>query len=185
MVTPPSPLPPLLLPRLHARRVSPQKKPPVCTLKTSPCVPAPRAACVQNMRAWCRYTRGRFESTHGGFFLRATPHTAHNTRTTHHHTETDRETGTERDREKQRKREQDRTRQEKKGKEDEKRPEKKRRSEMKEETREEVRDQRWKKRPEKKRSEMKEETREEEIRDEARQLFFSLKITGPSNNFEF
>ena len=39
-----------------------------------------------NMRAWCRYTRGRCESTHGFFPV---CHTTHNTQThttTHHHT---------------------------------------------------------------------------------------------------
>ena len=42
------------------------------------------------MYAWCRYTRGRFESTHRGvldgltaFFLRATPHQTYRTHTAH------------------------------------------------------------------------------------------------------
>ena len=39
----------------------------VCTFKTSPCVPAP-SPHVSYMWAWCRYTRGRFECTHGGAF---------------------------------------------------------------------------------------------------------------------
>ena len=39
---------------------------PVCTFKTSPCVPAPRAHVLKHVCAWCRYTRGRFECTHGG-----------------------------------------------------------------------------------------------------------------------
>ena len=38
----------------------------VCRFKTSPCVPAPRAHAFQHVCAWCRYTRGRFECTHGG-----------------------------------------------------------------------------------------------------------------------
>ena len=37
---------------------------PPCALKTSPCMPAPRAH-VSTMGAWCWYTRVRFESTHG------------------------------------------------------------------------------------------------------------------------
>ena len=44
-----------------------------------------------NMCAWCRYTRGRFESAPGGFFLRAKPrHTPHHTHnnTTQHTTQT-------------------------------------------------------------------------------------------------
>ena len=42
----------------------------------APCVETKRprvyrhhARMCQNMRAWCRYTQGRLESTHGGFFL--------------------------------------------------------------------------------------------------------------------
>ena len=50
-------------------RLGTQKKPPCVDSKTSPCLPAPRAH-VLPLRAWCRYTRGRFESTHGGFFGR-------------------------------------------------------------------------------------------------------------------
>ena len=38
-------------------------KPPVCTFKTPPCVPAKRAH-VFNMRAFCQYTRRRFQPTH-------------------------------------------------------------------------------------------------------------------------
>ena len=48
---------------------------PVCRLKTPPCVHSKRPrVCRQhahmlfNMCAWCRHTRGRFESTHGGVF---------------------------------------------------------------------------------------------------------------------
>ena len=47
------------------RRVSIQN---VCTFKTSLFMPAPRAHVFQHMCAWCRYTRGRFECTHGGVF---------------------------------------------------------------------------------------------------------------------
>ena len=39
-------------------------KPLVCRFKTSPCAPAPRAH-VEHMRAFYRYTRRRFEPTHG------------------------------------------------------------------------------------------------------------------------
>ena len=45
----------------------------VCAFETSPCVRSKRprvyrhhARMCYHMRAWCRYTRGRFESTHGG-----------------------------------------------------------------------------------------------------------------------
>ena len=40
------------------------KTSPVCRFKTPPCVPAKRAH-VFNMSAFCRYTRRRFEPTHG------------------------------------------------------------------------------------------------------------------------
>ena len=40
----------------------------VCTFKTSPCVPAPRAHMFQQVCAWCRYKRGRFERAHGDVF---------------------------------------------------------------------------------------------------------------------
>ena len=47
----------------------------VCTFKTPPCVRSKRlrvyrhhARMCYHMRAWCRYTRGRFERTHGGFW---------------------------------------------------------------------------------------------------------------------
>ena len=47
--------------------------PVVCPFKTCPCVHSKRlcvcghhAHMCFNMCAWCRYTRGRFESTHGG-----------------------------------------------------------------------------------------------------------------------
>ena len=61
--------------------------------KTSPCVRSKRPRVFRhhahmcfNMCAWCRYTRGRFESTHGGFFLRARPrYTPHHTKHTHTH----------------------------------------------------------------------------------------------------
>ena len=44
-----------------------QKKPP-CVDSKRPRVYRHHAHMCQNMRAWCRYTQGRFESTHGGFF---------------------------------------------------------------------------------------------------------------------
>ena len=56
----------------------------VCTFKTSPCVPAPRAHMSQHVCAWCRYTRGRFERTHGDVL---SGHTApHTTPQTHQNT---------------------------------------------------------------------------------------------------
>ena len=70
------------------------------------------------MRAWCRYTRGRFESTHGGVlnvhtevFLivhTETPHAPHNT---DRETQRQRQTDTERERDRQRETERDRERQ--------------------------------------------------------------------------
>ena len=85
----------------------------MCTSKTSPCVPAPRAQMFQHVCAWCRYTRGRFGRTHGDVFSghtgfsachthtpRPQRHTQHNTTTRpQHHTET--ETETDRDRQRQ------------------------------------------------------------------------------------
>ena len=113
----------------------------MCTFKTSPFVPAPRAHMLKHLCAWCRQTRGRFERTHGdvlsghtGFF--SVSHSTHNTTTQHitttqhntspqhnttqhltqHHTET--ETVTDREREKtgterEEKTEEDKTRKEK------------------------------------------------------------------------
>ena len=87
----------------------------MCTFKTSPFVPAQRAHMFQHVCAWCRYTRGHFERTHGDVFSghtgfsachthtpRPQRHTQHNTTTRpQHHTET--ETETDRDRQRQRK----------------------------------------------------------------------------------
>ena len=69
----------------------------VCTFKTSPFVPAPRAHMFQHVCAWCRYTRGRFERTHGDALSGHTaPHTTpHHADTPKHHTETETETETE------------------------------------------------------------------------------------------
>ena len=76
----PSPSSPLL------SSVCPSKKPP-CVDSKRPRVYRHHAHMCYHMCAWCRYTRRRFESTHGGFFLRAkprhTPHTQHNTHTQH------------------------------------------------------------------------------------------------------
>ena len=44
-----------------------QKKPP-CVNSKRPRVYRHHAHMCYHMRAWCRYTRGRFESTHGGFW---------------------------------------------------------------------------------------------------------------------
>ena len=49
--------------------VCPSKTLSVFTFKTFPCVPA-ASPHVSYMWAWCRYTRGRFESTHGKRFER-------------------------------------------------------------------------------------------------------------------
>ena len=81
--------------------VCPLKHVPMCTFKTSTCVPAPRAHVSTRVRVVPAYT-GRFERTHGGvfffkkknphgFFQRFTPHhnTAHTTQTTHHTTTQD------------------------------------------------------------------------------------------------
>ena len=114
-------------PRLSS--VCPSQKPP-CVDSKRPRVYRHHAHMCYHMCAWCRYTRGRFESTHGGFFCvpsRATHHTTHttqhntqhNTHTPHtpHHTETERHR--DRDRQKQREtereteRNRDNTRQEK------------------------------------------------------------------------
>ena len=112
-----SPSLPLLPPHTHAS--------PVWTFKTSPCEDSKRprvywhhAHMCFNMCAWCRYTRGRFESTHGGFssVSHHTPHTTHTTHTTttaaatthnntRRHTDRDRER---RQRKRQRKRERER-----------------------------------------------------------------------------
>ena len=43
-----------------------QKKPP-CVDSKRPRVYRHHARMCQNMRAWCWYTQGRLESTHGGF----------------------------------------------------------------------------------------------------------------------
>ena len=75
----------------------PSPLPTVCRFKTSPCVRSKRprvyghhAYMIQQMFAWCRHTRGRFECTHGGVleakygffhvFLRAATYTKHTPR---------------------------------------------------------------------------------------------------------
>ena len=107
------------------------KNVPVCTFKTSPCVPAPRAHMLKHACAWCRYTRGRFERTHGDVLnghkgvsachtlththINTHNTTQHNTLRPQHHTTTERDrerqTETETDRDKDRDRERDRDRQ--------------------------------------------------------------------------
>ena len=81
----------------------------MCAFKTSPFVPAPRAHMLKHVCAWCRYTRGRFERTHGdvlsghtGFrtLSQTTHHTAHIHNTPQHttsHGDTDRERETEKE----------------------------------------------------------------------------------------
>ena len=63
--------------------VLPMKNVTVCTFKTSPFVPAPRAHMFQHVCAWYWYTRGRFERTHGDV---SSGHTAPHT--TPHHADT-------------------------------------------------------------------------------------------------
>ena len=122
--------------------------PPVCGFRTSPCVRSKRprvyqhhAHMFQHVRAWCRYTRGRFERTHGdvlnvhaeAFLNVHTGDTTHNTdRETQRQRQTETETETDRNRERQREterqRKRDQTRQDKK-REDETIKEKKREDE--------------------------------------------------------
>ena len=67
------------------------KNVPVCTFKTSPCMPAPRAHMLKHVCAWCRHTRGRFERTHrdvlsGHTEFRSVSHTNTPHHTAHTHT---------------------------------------------------------------------------------------------------
>ena len=104
---------------------------PVCAFKTSPFVPAPRAHVFQHVCAWCWYTRGRFERTHGDVLsghteFRSVSHTnthtlTHTTQhittqhiTPQHHTEKDRDRERRQgQREKRRRKRRDKTREEK------------------------------------------------------------------------
>ena len=109
--------PSTLLPFLPSS-VCPSQKPP-CVDSKRPRVYRHHAHMRYHMCAWCRYTRGRFECTHGGFFCvpsRATHHTTHTQHNTTHNTthnihttphgdretQRQRQTETERDRERQR-----------------------------------------------------------------------------------
>ena len=95
---------------------------PVCTFKTSPFVPAPRAHVFQHVCAWCWYTRGRFERTHGHVLsghteFRSVSHTNTHTltHTTQHNTTQHITTRRKRDRQRQRQTEtekEDKTREE-------------------------------------------------------------------------
>ena len=110
--------PPLLSLLSHLSSVCPSQKPP-CVDSKRPRVYRHHAHMCYHMCAWCRYTRGRFEPTHGGFLCVPsrhhtphthtphTPHTTHTTHTTHtpHNTETETERHRDRDRHKQRERE--------------------------------------------------------------------------------
>ena len=71
--------PPLISLPLSPISVCPSKKPP-CVDSKRPCVYRHHARMFRHMCAWCRCIRGRFESTHGGFFLRATPDTEDKTK---------------------------------------------------------------------------------------------------------
>ena len=91
----------------------------VCTFKTSPFVPAPRAHMFQHVCAWCRYTRGRFERTHGDVLSGHTgvsachtlththtlKHTTQHNTTHYDHNTTRQQRETERDRQRERQRE--------------------------------------------------------------------------------
>ena len=61
-----------------------RERPSVCAFKTSPCVPA-TCPHEKNMWACCRYTRGRFERTHGDVL---NAHTEVFSVTHHNHTPT-------------------------------------------------------------------------------------------------
>ena len=81
--------------------VCPSKKPP-CVDSKRPRVYRHHAHMCYHMCAWYRYTRGRFESTHGGFFCvpsRATHHTTPQHTTPHGDRETQRQRQTETERE--------------------------------------------------------------------------------------
>ena len=77
----------------EGERVSASIASPCVRFKTSACVPAP-SPHFSYMWAWCRYTRGRFERTHGGVLnvhtgvftcfspCRTTPHHTHQSHTT-------------------------------------------------------------------------------------------------------
>ena len=141
--------------------VCPSKTLSVFTFKTFPCVPA-ASPHVSYMWAWCRYTRGRFESTHGkrfervhGFFhvfFTVPQHTKHTPRppTTprpqrhHHHNDTHHITQHgDRNRERQRKRDkrrQGKTRQDKKAREEKRRDEKEERRRREKKKREDERE---------------------------------------------
>ena len=84
--------------------------PPFSLVSSSPpCVRPKKPPVWQHMCAWCRYTPGRFESTHGGFLC--VPHTTTTRR--HRDTETETDRNRERDRErrwKQREREREKER---------------------------------------------------------------------------
>ena len=98
------PPPPPLSPCVRSKRTP-------CAHSTRPRVYWHHARKCYHMRAWCRYTRGRFERTHGDF-QRATPHRTHtprpqrHTRHNNHHNNTRRQgqTGTKIDRDRERQR---------------------------------------------------------------------------------
>ena len=116
----------LVLPMKNILRVSTQHVT-VCTFRTSPCVPAPRAHVLKHVCAWCPHSRRRFERAHGDVLsghtgFSSVSHTTHRTHTPQHktkhntttrpqhHTETDRERMRERDREDRERRQRQRQR---------------------------------------------------------------------------
>ena len=115
------------LPSPHAPRVSVPKRLRVCRHPAHMCF---------NMCAWCRHTRGRFESTHGDVWIVShptTPHTQHNTT----HEDSERKQRQRREREREEKEDRQREDKTKRGRRD-----KTRRREKRQETRDEREDER-------------------------------------------
>ena len=91
----------------HEADDDPPPSPFPCVCSKRPRVYRHHAHTCLNMCAWCRYTRGRFERTHGGFssVSHHTPHTPqHKTQDTTHNTRRQK-------REKRRRQRRDKTRQ--------------------------------------------------------------------------
>ena len=141
-LTPPLPPSPPSHPSLPCLR---SKRPP-CVHSKRPRVYWHHARKCYHMRAWCLYTRGRFECTHGVFSV---PH--HTARTDHDHndihnnntttttTTTHGETGTDRDRDRERQRETERDRERDRERRQRKKTEKERQKERQDKTRREKR----------------------------------------------
>ena len=65
----------------EGRRACVRSKSPPCVHSKRPCVCRHHAHMLKHMCAWCRYTQGRFESTHGGFSACHGTHHDHTTPT--------------------------------------------------------------------------------------------------------